>query len=73
MEICVRDTGDGIPVDVVERVFDPFFTTKSEGSGLGLAAVHRIVAEHRGSLKIETAEGRGTTMCMRLPQGEQHT
>jgi two-component system sensor histidine kinase PilS (NtrC family) len=70
VEICVRDSGVGIAAEVLEHIFDPFFTTKSEGSGLGLATVHRIVEEHGGSLNLESAEGMGTTACVRLPQGE---
>ena len=70
VEICVRDTGEGISAEVLERIFDPFFTTKPEGSGLGLATVHRIVEEHGGSLKLESEERRGTTVRVRLPRGE---
>jgi two-component system sensor histidine kinase PilS (NtrC family) len=70
VEICVRDSGVGISAEVLEHIFDPFFTTKSEGSGLGLATVHRIVEEHGGSLNLASAEGRGTTACVRLPHGE---
>jgi len=67
VEIAVRDTGAGIPAEVVDRIFDPFFTTKREGSGLGLATVHRIVEGHGGSLRVETAPGAGTTFRVRLP------
>jgi signal transduction histidine kinase len=68
VEITVRDTGIGIPPDVVDRIFDPFFTTKREGSGLGLATVHRIVEGHGGSLRVETAAGAGTAFRVRLPR-----
>lgn len=70
VEICVLDTGAGIPRDVLENIFDPFFTTKAEGSGLGLATVHRIVEEHGGSLHLESREAHGTCVRVRLPRGE---
>lgn len=68
VEITVRDTGAGIPPEAVDRIFDPFFTTKREGSGLGLATVHRIVEGHGGSLRVETAPGSGTAFRIRLPR-----
>ena len=67
-EIAVEDTGAGIPADVRDQIFDPFFTTKREGSGLGLATVHRIVEGHGGQLRLETEEGRGTSVRLRLPR-----
>jgi two-component system sensor histidine kinase PilS (NtrC family) len=70
VEITVRDTGVGIPSDSLDQIFDPFFTTKPEGSGLGLATVHRIVVEHRGSIRVESAEGSGTAIRIRLPGAE---
>jgi signal transduction histidine kinase len=66
VEIIVRDSGPGIRGEVLERIFDPFFTTKSEGTGLGLATVHRIVEGHGGSLRVETQLGRGTAFRVRL-------
>ncbi|MBW2362802.1 MAG: hypothetical protein JRG84_18040 [Deltaproteobacteria bacterium] len=70
VEICVRDTGVGVPAEALEHIFDPFFTTKAEGSGLGLATVHRIVEEHGGLLNLESAQGRGTTVRIQLLRGE---
>jgi two-component system sensor histidine kinase PilS (NtrC family) len=66
-ELSVRDEGIGIPADLLDRIFDPFFTTKPQGSGLGLAMVHRIVEEHGGSLGVESAVDHGTEICLRLP------
>jgi two-component system sensor histidine kinase PilS (NtrC family) len=70
VEIRVADTGAGIPEDVLERIFDPFFTTKKEGTGLGLATVHRIVEGNGGHVKVESAVGRGTRFCVLLPSVE---
>jgi two-component system sensor histidine kinase PilS (NtrC family) len=71
VEIRVADTGTGIPEDVLERIFDPFFTTKKEGTGLGLATVHRIVEGNGGHVKVESAVGRGTRFCVLLPAAER--
>jgi signal transduction histidine kinase len=69
IEIEVADTGEGIQTEHLARVFDPFFTTKEEGkgTGLGLAICKRIVAEHKGTLAIESQVGTGTTIRIRLP------
>jgi len=71
VEIRVADTGTGIAEDVLERIFDPFFTTKKEGSGLGLATVHRIVEGNGGHVKVESAVGRGTRFCVLLPAADR--
>jgi two-component system sensor histidine kinase PilS (NtrC family) len=68
VEIAVRDGGVGIPAEAQDRIFDPFFTTKPGGTGLGLATVHRIVEEHGGSIRVQSAEGKGTTFHLRLPR-----
>jgi two-component system sensor histidine kinase PilS (NtrC family) len=70
VEIEVADTGCGIPEEVLDRIFDPFFTTKKDGSGLGLATVHRIVEGHGGQLTVESRVGRGTRFRIRLPRAE---
>jgi PAS domain S-box-containing protein len=69
--ICVKDTGMGIPEDVLKKVFDPFFTTKpvGKGTGLGLSQVHGFAHQAGGSIEIESALGVGTTVCIRLPRG----
>lgn len=56
VSICVHDQGDGIPVQVIERMFNPFFTTRATGTGLGLAIVHRIVDAHRGRVEVGNHE-----------------
>ncbi len=70
VEIAVVDTGVGIPSEVMDRIFDPFFTTKREGTGLGLATVHRIVEGNGGTLRVESAVGSGTAFQIRLPRAE---
>jgi signal transduction histidine kinase len=61
------DTGGGMSAENLSRVFEPYFTTKTSGSGLGLLIVRRIVREHGGELSIESSQGRGVTLTIRLP------
>ncbi len=67
VKISFRDTGGGISAENLSRVFEPYFTTKAAGSGLGLLIVRRIVREHGGELAIESSEGKGMTLTIRLP------
>ncbi len=64
----VEDDGPGIPADQLARIFDPFFTTKKRGTGLGLATCHGIVAEHGGTLAVDSTPGRGSRFVMTLPR-----
>lgn len=68
IEIAFQDTGEGIPKDHLDKIFLPFFTTKKKGSGLGLAAVHRIVDLHGGWIKVESQVGSGSRFVICLPQ-----
>ena len=61
------DTGSGMSAENLSRVFEPYFTTKPSGTGLGLLIVRRIVREHGGELSIESSEGKGLTLTIRLP------
>ena len=61
------DSGVGMSAKNLSRVFEPYFTTKPAGTGLGLLIVRRIVREHGGELSIESSEGKGLTLTIRLP------
>ena len=65
--VQLSDNGCGIPTEALAKVFDPFFSTFGGGTGLGLAVCHRIIVAHGGLLFIESQEGRGTTVHLRLP------
>jgi signal transduction histidine kinase/CheY-like chemotaxis protein len=69
VRLLVGDTGSGIPPAVLEHMFDPFFTTKrvGDGTGLGLALVHGIVADFGGAIDVATQVGAGTTVTIWLP------
>jgi two-component system sensor histidine kinase PilS (NtrC family) len=71
VEIAISDTGVGMSPEVQERIFEPFYTTKVEGTGLGLATVHRIMEGHGGFLLLESEEERGTTFRVVLPSSEE--
>ena len=67
--VSLRDTGSGIPPELLSKVFKPMFTTKPEGkgTGLGLAICREIVRAHGGEIHVESADGLGTTMVFSLP------
>jgi CheY-like chemotaxis protein len=72
VSLAVRDTGTGIEPAVLERMFEPFYTTKGpgEGTGMGLAVVHGIVARHQGTIEVVSAPGAGATFKVLLPAVE---
>lgn len=67
VELKIADTGPGIPKEVADRIFDPFYTTKKDGTGLGLAISRRIIASHRGNIRVESYPGAGTVFLTQLP------
>lgn len=67
VEVRISDTGIGIPKKDLPKLFEPFYTTKEYGGGLGLPIAYRIVEDHGGSIHIESQEGVGTTVTIRLP------
>ena len=58
-EISIKDTGCGIPEDIIQKIFLPFYTTKEKGIGFGLALVQKIIISHGGSIAVESREGEG--------------
>ncbi|HET6545605.1 MAG TPA: response regulator, partial [Rhodanobacteraceae bacterium] len=67
LKLAVADTGIGMSEEVRGNLFKPFFTTKEDGTGLGLLSCKRILANHRGFMRIETEPGKGTTFNLYLP------
>ena len=69
IEVRIRDNGNGIPPEVVDKIFNPFFTTKptDQGTGLGLALSNDIVREHGGTIRVTSEPGEYTEMIVELP------
>jgi len=65
--ISIKDTGEGIPAEMRDKIFVPNFTTKSSGTGLGLAMCQGIVEQAKGKIWFDTEQGRGTTFFVQLP------
>ena len=71
VSVSIRDTGEGIPADIIPRIFDPFFSTKQMGSGLGLATCYSILEKHDGSINVRSnSEGSDFTFYLPAIQGQ---
>lgn len=71
VSVEVKDTGSGMPKEILEHIFDPYYTTKKTGTGLGLSLVHRIVTDHKGEIKVSSKPKQGTLFTVRLPLKER--
>ena len=69
LHIKVKDSGSGIPKEVLPRIFEPFFSTK-KSSGLGLSVSYNIIKHHGGEIRAESSPGKGTTFLISLPKKE---
>jgi PAS domain S-box-containing protein len=67
VDVEIRDTGLGIKQEDLDKVFEPFYSSRTRGTGLGLTIARRIVNGHGGEIEVESEEGRGTKVVVRLP------
>jgi signal transduction histidine kinase len=72
VRIMISDTGSGMDTDEVEHAFKDFHTTKTKGTGLGLSIVRRLIMDMNGSISIDSARGKGTTITLSVPTVDQH-
>ena len=72
-ELCIEDTGPGIPEENLDRIFEPLFTTKKRGTGMGLTIAHGLVEANGGSLRAESVQGSGARFVLTLPIAGQET
>ena len=68
IELRVSDTGEGLTPEECERLFTPYYTTKQHGTGLGLAIVQSVIADHGGTIAVESPAGGGATFIITLPR-----
>jgi two-component system nitrogen regulation sensor histidine kinase NtrY len=68
IEVRVSDTGEGLTPEECERLFTPYYTTKQHGTGLGLAIVQSVIADHAGTIAVESLRGGGATFVITLPK-----
>ena len=72
-EVCICDTGVGIPPEQLRLIFEPFYTTKTPdgdghgGSGLGLSVCRQIIEQHHGRIRVESVIGKGSKFTVKLP------
>ncbi len=67
--LLIRDTGHGIPQEIMDHIFDPFFTTKEEekGTGLGLSIVYGVIKNHKGHISVDSQVGEGASFLLTFP------
>jgi signal transduction histidine kinase len=65
--VAVKDTGCGIPAEILTHIFDPFFSSKPRGSGLGLSITHKIITAHNGTINVESKVNQGTIFIIEFP------
>ena len=68
VQLRVTDTGIGMDAEAIAKIFEPYFSTKAIGTGLGLTIAKRNVEANGGTIAVESAKGRGTSVTMTLPQ-----
>jgi len=73
--ICVSDTGPGVPKKMQKSIFEPFITTKKDGKGvgLGLSVVYGVIAQHGGTIDVDSEQGKGSTFTIKLPSCKEPT
>jgi signal transduction histidine kinase len=71
IEIRISDTGAGMTPEECERLFTPYYTTKQHGTGLGLAIVQSVIADHMGTIAVESRPGGGTVFVIELPKASE--
>jgi signal transduction histidine kinase/CheY-like chemotaxis protein len=73
IKLMVKDSGNGMKKEIMDRIFEPFFTTKGadKGSGMGLAVVHGILQHHGGIITVESEEGKGSQFSVYLPKTDE--
>jgi two-component system, cell cycle sensor histidine kinase and response regulator CckA len=67
VKLKIKDSGAGIPENILDKIFDPYFTTKETGTGLGLSVCHSIIRQHEGKIEVESETGKGTEFTILLP------
>ncbi len=67
IKITIKDTGIGISEEAIQKIFEPYFSTRVSGFGLGLAVTKSIIEDHRGTIKVRSRLGHGTTFTVKLP------
>jgi signal transduction histidine kinase len=67
VRIAIQDNGHGIPDEVLGKIFIPFFTTKTQGTGLGLSLVQKIVVAHNGRIEVRSTPSAGTRFIVTVP------